>query len=106
MIGIYKLISPTDGIYIGQAVNISNRWDKYICLDKGSIGPKLYNSLKKHGWNSFKKEIIEECTLEQLNEKETYHKQQVINEFGWKNALFCELYDNEVDLNLKKLKIK
>jgi group I intron endonuclease len=94
MIGVYKITSPTNKIYIGQSINIKNRKNQYIKLDKSCIGPKLYNSLKKYGWENHVFEVIEECILEQLNEKEVFYKQQIINEFGWEKALFCEIYDN------------
>lgn len=93
MVGIYKVTSPTNKIYIGQSANILNRWEYYRNLRcKKQI--KIYNSLKKHGPENHIFEIIEECTLEQLNERETFHKQQIINQIGWGNVLFCELYDN------------
>ena len=94
MVGIYKIISPSKKIYIGQATNIKKRWDYYtktICNDQ----PKLYNSLKKYGWKQHMFEIIEECSVEQLDEKEIFYKQQFINEFGWDKALFCHLIDGK-----------
>lgn len=73
MIGIYKITSPTNKIYIGQSINIERRFKEYqIFQCFVSIGNKLYNSLKKHGANNHKFEIIEECLVEQLNEKEIY----------------------------------
>jgi len=70
-IGIYKITSPSDKIYIGQSTNLEKRKDDYIKLrcDKQY---KLYNSLQKHGWEQHIFEIIEECSLDQLNEKEIY----------------------------------
>lgn len=93
MVGIYKITSPSNKIYIGQSINIEKRKNQYVKLDKSCIGPKLYNSLKKYGWESHIHELLEECSLEQLNEREIFYKQQFINEFGWENALFCEIYD-------------
>ena len=94
MIGIYKIISPSNKTYIGQSINIKNRKAQYMMLDKSCIGPKLYNSLQKYGPENHKFEIIEECDLEQLNKRETYWKHVYIDEYGWEKALFCELYDN------------
>ena len=71
MIGIYKITSPTNKIYIGQSINLEKREDDYKKL-KCDKQPKLYNSLQKHGWEQHKFEIVEECSLEQLNEKEIY----------------------------------
>lgn len=94
-IGIYKITSPSGKIYIGQASNIKIRW-KYsyynLCCKQQ---PKLFNSLKKYGPENHIFEIIEECKIEELNNRETYWKlfylEQVDND--WKKMLFCGLYD-------------
>ena len=92
MIGIYKITSPSGKIYIGQSININKRWDNH--KRHSGIGPKLKNSYIKHGFDFHIKEIIEECSIEQLNEKEIYWKQIYINKYGWKKMLFCEIYDS------------
>ena len=71
MVGIYKIISPTNKIYIGQSTNIENRWIKYKCLDC-KVQIKLYRSLIKHDYDNHTFEIIEECTEDLLNEREIY----------------------------------
>lgn len=93
MIGIYKITSPSNKIYIGQSINIEKRFKQYITFKSNSIGPKLFNSLNKYKPENHVFEIIEECSLEQLNEREIYWKQEIINMLGWKQVLFCELYD-------------
>jgi predicted GIY-YIG superfamily endonuclease len=37
--GIYKIISPTGKIYIGQSINIEKRWEGHKRYN--GIGPKL-----------------------------------------------------------------
>jgi hypothetical protein len=71
MIGIYKITSPTRKIYIGQSTNIENRKYYYSSI-KCNKQHKLYNSLQKHGWEQHIFEIIEECSLDQLNEREIH----------------------------------
>jgi hypothetical protein len=71
MIGIYKITSPTNKIYIGQSTNIENRKYYYTSI-KCDKQPKLYNSLLKYGWEQHIFEVIEECLEEQLNEREIY----------------------------------
>jgi group I intron endonuclease len=73
MVGIYKIISPTNKIYIGQSTNIEKRFEGYKKL-YCKTQTKLYNSLKKYGWESHKTEILEECTENDLLERETYWK--------------------------------
>ena len=94
IMGIYKIISPSGKIYIGQSINIHQRWKFYSFYNcKNQI--KFYNSLKKHGYETHKKYIIEECSMEQLNIRETYWKQYYLNQLNgdWKQVLFCGLYD-------------
>jgi len=94
LVGIYKITSPTGKVYIGQSKNIHQRWKFYFFLNcKNQI--HLYNSLKKYGFENHKKDIIEECTLEQLDEREIFWKKYYLKEVNnnWKMVLFCELYD-------------
>lgn len=98
MIGIYKIINPNGRVYIGQSINIFNRKIQYknYIGNSSSIGPKLLNSFQKYGYNNHKFEIIEECSIELLNERETFWKIYHLEQFNndWKQVLFCELYDN------------
>jgi hypothetical protein len=93
IIGIYKITNPNNEIYIGQSTNIINRKKDYETL-KCKKQFKIFNSLKEYGWESHKWEIIEECILEQLHERERYYKIQFIERFGWGKALFYYLDDN------------
>lgn len=60
MLGIYKILSPSGKVYIGQSKNIYNRFLRYHKLDCKSQG-KLYNSLKKYTPNQHLFEIV--CLL-------------------------------------------
>ena len=87
MIGIYKITSPSRRIYIGQSVNINSRYIHYKNLHcKTQI--KIYNSIVKYGWENHKFEVIEECEVNFLNERERYWQEHydVI-----KNGLNCKL---------------
>ena len=72
-IGIYKITSPTNKIYIGQSINIERRYKEYSksnCKNQ----TKLFLSLKKYGFENHKFEIVEECNVSFLEERETYWK--------------------------------
>ena len=72
MTGIYKITSPSGKIYIGSSINIENRLKYYKSLNcKGQV--RLYNSLKKYGYNSHIVEIIEKCDKSILYEREFYY---------------------------------
>jgi group I intron endonuclease len=92
IIGIYKITSPSGRVYIGQSLNIENRYNFYR-LFHCKTQPLLYKSLKKYGWDNHTSEILEVCCIDDLDIKEIFYKQQFINEWGWKKALFCEIYD-------------
>jgi len=70
--GIYKITSPTGGIYIGQSVDINERIRRYKTF-KCKAQTKLYNSLIKHGFKNHKIEIIHLCSDIELNSLEKYY---------------------------------
>jgi group I intron endonuclease len=71
MIGIYKITSPTNKIYIGKSIDINRRFKTYKKTNcKRQI--KLYRSFLKYGVENHLFEIIEECTVELLSERERY----------------------------------
>jgi group I intron endonuclease len=86
--GIYKIISPKKRIYIGQSVDILRRFKKYkklSCINQ----IRLYNSLKKYGFEKHEFEILHQCEREKLNELEKYY----IDLF--------QCFNSEYGLNLK-----
>ena len=73
--GIYRLTNlKTNMCYIGQAVNIADRWKQHIKCGLGIDTPntQLYQIMKKDGVENFKFELLEECKREDLNRKEKY----------------------------------
>ena len=74
MIGIYKITNKKNNhCYIGQSKNIEKRWSNHIYHDKSKDEYPLYRAFKKYGINNFIFEIIEECAIKELNEKEQYY---------------------------------
>lgn len=76
--GIYKITNLINGkCYIGQSVNIKQRWRDHRsrAISKGSEGFEsyFYRSIRKYGLENFSFEILEECSKEQLNEKEQFY---------------------------------
>ena len=72
---IYSITSPTGKVYVGQTKNIKNRERSYRGC-KCKTQPKLYNSIKKYGWDVHIFEIIDKCSIfpdkTELDEKEKY----------------------------------
>ena len=75
MIGIYYIENPKGKVYVGQSRNIEKRFSGYSKLNcKGQ--PKLFNSLKKYGWDNHYKTVLEVCKLGELNERERYWQEK------------------------------
>ena len=70
---IYKLTSPSHKVYIGQATNVLARWRKHEQNAKANKAGFLYSAIRKYGWDSFDKEVIDHASSkEELNQKEIY----------------------------------
>lgn len=77
MIGIYKIINNINGkIYVGQSIDIKERWKqhKYKAFNPNEKGyPSIIHvAFRKYGIENFSFEIIEECEIEELDNKECY----------------------------------
>ena len=85
--GIYKITNLlTEQCYIGQSVNISDRWKQHCKCGLGieaSATNILYNSMQQNGIWNFSFELLEQCSKDQLNEKERFWIQTYqSNKFG------------------------
>lgn len=74
MIGIYKITSPSNKVYIGQTTNYAKRYSAYK-NHKCKRQPKLYNSLNKYGFENHKIELVLECLEIELNYYERYYQE-------------------------------
>jgi group I intron endonuclease len=74
MIGIYKITSPNKRIYIGQSIDIKRRLREYS-NNRCKSQVLLFNSIKKYGFDNHKFEIVCECAVFELNEKERYYQE-------------------------------
>lgn len=69
MIGIYKITKKIDGkSYIGQSNDIQRRFNEH----KTKKGLIIDQAIQKYGVSAFNFEILEECSLEELNSREKY----------------------------------
>ena len=74
--GIYKITSlDTKMCYVGQSVDIAERWKQHIKRGIGAEAPtrnKLYPAMLKAGVENFTFELLEECPIQALNAREDY----------------------------------
>ena len=72
MIGIYKITDLTNGmIYIGQSNNIQRRKGEHFYNNK-YIRSEIDKAIQTKGADNFDFEIIEECPIEELYDRERY----------------------------------
>lgn len=72
MIGIYKITNKETGkSYIGQSNDIERRFKEHKTKGEESRIP-VDLAIKKYGQNHFLYEVLEECSIEELNEKEQF----------------------------------
>ena len=86
--GIYKITNIKNQMcYVGQAVDVSNRWKQHIKRGLGAETPtknKLYPIMAKEGVENFTFELIEECPAALLNDREKYWQEFFkAKEFGY-----------------------
>lgn len=75
--GIYKITNQkNDMCYVGQSVDISDRWKQHAKCGLGIDTPaanKLYKAMMDDGIWNFSWELLEACPAADLNEKERYY---------------------------------
>lgn len=69
--GIYKITNPENKIYIGQSIDLIKR-EKQYGWGISKSQKKMFESIEKFSWKHHKFEILEECTINLLNERESY----------------------------------
>lgn len=82
MIGIYKITCiDNNKVYIGSSSNIKLRWYRHKSnLKNNRSNPNLQQSYNKYGINSLTFEIIEECTVTDLIEREQFYATKYKND--------------------------
>lgn len=75
--GVYKITNLENGLcYIGQSVNVAQRFKQHCKCGLGIDAPqknKLYQAMQEYGIWSFSWELLEECSIEKLDEKERFY---------------------------------
>lgn len=77
--------------YIGSTVHLGKRMNHHKSVCKWIVSP-FYSAIKRYGWNSFIFQILEECSKDDRNERESYwinHFQTLNRDFGY-NLLMAD----------------
>lgn len=108
---IYKITSPSGRVYIGSSVDYKARFRSYRSLHCKSQ-KKLYNSLKKYTPANHLFEVVCECTVTDVYEKEHYYGTlfNVLGDNGLNsclpkvNDIFCSMSD-DLRLHLRNINL-
>jgi group I intron endonuclease len=76
MIGIYKITSPSNRVYVGQSVNVEKRFKSYKRMYvKNKKQTKLHRSFLKYGVINHTFELVCECLESELNHYERHYQE-------------------------------
>jgi len=70
--GIYKITNPINECYIGGSKNVSRRINNHKSMN--NINYKMQKSFDEYGIDNHTFEILEECSINELSEKEHYYQ--------------------------------
>ena len=119
IVGIYKITNKVNQkCYIGKSIDINKRWIRHRCC-AGSYADTtpenhLYRAMKKYGIQNFAFEVIEECDIKHLCERERYYielHKSYDQDFGYNmtlggegalkqsRELICELWNNGLTIS-------
>ena len=88
--GIYCIENKVNGKkYIGQSIDIYNRWKKHLQNANRGINTILYNAIRKYGKDSFKFYIVQKCDRNELSELEIKY----ISEYNTKSPCGYNMTD-------------
>lgn len=109
MIGIYKIENLINHkVYIGQSIHIERRWKEHCYPSKNTV---IAKAIKKYGKENFSFQVLEECSEQELNEKEQFYIKKfnsvipngynIVDYIDGSIAQFTN-YDKEVFLDIVK----
>ena len=105
MIGIYCWTNKITGEqYVGQSIDITHRRAQHLCTINSEPNA-LHNAMKKYGTDNFIFSILEECGLEQLDQREIFWIQKLntyLRGYNMTNGgqKYCSIGENNPNTNL------
>lgn len=98
--GIYLIINNINNKkYIGQSVNVYERWREHI--SEPNMTSRLDLAIKKYGYQNFDCFLLESCLREELNQKE-YEWSMVYNDCYIPTGYNIQICGSSINLNYVK----
>lgn len=71
---VYKLTNTVTGkFYVGSTLNFKSRMKYHRFSHQRNPNKELGSDIEKYGWESFKQEILEVCTRDNVRERERFY---------------------------------
>ena len=71
---VYKLTNTVTGkFYVGSTYNLKSRMKYHRYSHKRNPNKELGRDIAEYGWDAFTVEVLEECTRENVRERERYY---------------------------------
>lgn len=74
--GIYKITDSIGRVYIGKSTSVRTRWSEHVksSIKIGGIAHQpIHDEMSKQGIDTFTFELLEECSKQELTEREKYY---------------------------------
>ena len=103
MTGIYIIRNSINNkVYIGRSTDIHRRWMTHLRDARKGENSKVHIAMRELGIENFYLEVLEECSLSELNKREQYYIEK-FNSWanGYNNSNSSNFLDGEKNFNAK-----
>jgi len=104
MVGIYKITTPLNELYVGKSIDLERRIKSHKTVNNKNF--KIQHSIKKYGVENHLFEVIEECSIELLNERERYWIKNLCKNNVMINTNYVDFKYKEPDKEINTKNIK
>jgi group I intron endonuclease len=102
-IGIYKITNKINNMsYIGASKDIEKR---FVSHKRNSTNVKLKNDLNNYGIDNFTFEILEECSIENIRDRELFYIENSDLENTYNSKSYCGYNGKPLCVDLDKFSI-